>query len=778
MATYSVGCNKVGSFNYAQYFTLYVTLSERDINSANNTSVVDYNVYCQSSGSGSINAKHFLYFSLGGNVIRNETVQVNVSSPNAYIGIASGSMTVTHDSSGNASLAFSAQIAASSYGVSASINNTFTCATIPRYANFTVHSIASKTETSVTVKWNADAACDAVQYSLNGGGWTNASGYPNYTVSGLTHGTSYTIKTRIRRKDSQLWTESGTLSFSTYYYPHCTNSPNFIIGNPLTLTISNPLGRSISIYIVGADGTIQGGDTTTGTSISGYNNSTWVDWWYSTIPNSNKGTYQVQVKYGSITMTRSSAGTYEVTNSNPIFNNWEYEDVNSKTLALTGNNQIVIKGYSSIRGIVKTANQATGKNYATIKKYQLNIGGITKEKDFSNTEIVQTDAITTNTNTFTMYAIDSRTNSTPVTKIVSTSNYKEYTNIIIDTTKTRVTRLNKVGSQTILNVEGTIWNNSFGKVQNTIDSFVVEYKLTNQADEDYKKITVDKPVVSGNTFKLNVAIPGDLGADGFTISNSFNVRAKITDKLSSSTYVMILNSGTPGMAIHKNGIAINQPYDTNVGGALQVNGQVVGNHGGNWREGRSRALIRNISAGQQAGYSFNPLGSIKTTLGSWEIGNLSGDEGLTFSYVTDTDYNASNNKNIRLNISKPTKESWLMPATVLYDNPSGTNGTVNLNTNVTEFTYIEVFYHFIRSPGGTDYQMSNSITFKSSATKFAANDFVFKNDGSGLRGSSALYNINPGSFTLYAGHEWEIGATTYVYNDLNSFRISKVVGYK
>ena len=58
MATYTAECSKVGSFNYAQYFTLYVVLNDRDGESSSNKSFVDYDVYCQSSGSGSIKANH------------------------------------------------------------------------------------------------------------------------------------------------------------------------------------------------------------------------------------------------------------------------------------------------------------------------------------------------------------------------------------------------------------------------------------------------------------------------------------------------------------------------------------------------------------------------------------------------------------------------------------------------------------------------------------------------------------------------------------------------
>lgn len=94
--------------------------------------------------------------------------------------------------------------------------------TIPRYANFTSHYVSGATDNSVTVYWNADASCDYIQYSLNGGAWTDTSGYPTYTIGGLSSGTSYSIKTRIRRADSGLWTESGTIYATTLGYASIT----------------------------------------------------------------------------------------------------------------------------------------------------------------------------------------------------------------------------------------------------------------------------------------------------------------------------------------------------------------------------------------------------------------------------------------------------------------------------------------------------------------------------------------------------------------------------
>ena len=397
MATYTAGCSKVGSFSYAQYFTLYVILNERDINSATNTSVVDYNVYCQSSGSGSINSKHFLYFNLGGNVFRNETVQVNVSSPNAYIGIASGSITVTHDSSGNYALGFSAQIAASSYGVSASINNTFNCATIPRYTTV-YNSARSKTIDSISVNWSTTDARDWTQYSLNGGGWVDAqdtvasdqkSGY--YTISGLSPNTAYTVKTRCRRADSQLWSEAGAITISTYHHGLVSGASNFNDEQNPTINYTNAFGNGVGkleacISVTGATDDVKYREISkTGTS---YTFNLTEDernvLRKKATGNSLAVAFFVRTTYNGKTYHSSWGVIMSIVNANPTFTNWSYEDTNSRIVELTGNNQIIVKGYSTVRGVVTTANKAVAKKQASITKYQLNIGGGIKEKEYSS----------------------------------------------------------------------------------------------------------------------------------------------------------------------------------------------------------------------------------------------------------------------------------------------------------------------------------------------------------------------------------------------------------
>lgn len=136
--------------------------------------------------------------------------------------LASSSMTIGHDGSSGYK-DFGASISGWLYANgNYSASGAWNLPTIPRYANFTQHYINNIYLNSVQVVWATDVARDWTQYSLNGGGWTDAgdavnpggaSGY--YTVGGLAHTTNYNIRTRVRRADSGLWTETGYLYFTT-----------------------------------------------------------------------------------------------------------------------------------------------------------------------------------------------------------------------------------------------------------------------------------------------------------------------------------------------------------------------------------------------------------------------------------------------------------------------------------------------------------------------------------------------------------------------------------
>lgn len=167
MATYTSQCSAVGSFKYASNFTLYVTLNEIDVDIENNSSKIEYNVYCQSNGSGSISASHYKYFYLNGVNIIDTTESVNVSSPNAYIHIASGTTDVIwHENDGSRSVWFSAQISANSYGVSAEVSGTFTLTTIPRASSIGATSAYIEESTIINISRASSSFKHTILYSF------------------------------------------------------------------------------------------------------------------------------------------------------------------------------------------------------------------------------------------------------------------------------------------------------------------------------------------------------------------------------------------------------------------------------------------------------------------------------------------------------------------------------------------------------------------------------------------------------------------------------------
>lgn len=98
--------------------------------------------------------------------------------------------------------------------------NTSVYIDLPRYATCS-QSLNSKTSSSIKMNWSSDSTIDYVWYSIdNGSNWVavgsvNASS-GSYNVTGLSANTSYNIKTRVRRKDSQLTTDSSVLGVKTY----------------------------------------------------------------------------------------------------------------------------------------------------------------------------------------------------------------------------------------------------------------------------------------------------------------------------------------------------------------------------------------------------------------------------------------------------------------------------------------------------------------------------------------------------------------------------------
>lgn len=500
--------------------------------------------------------------------------------------IASGTKNVTHDSDGGKWVGFDFSIndTAGQYYTpgNASASGGMWLTKINRYANITSLTISDRKETSLKVNVATDRNA-WIFAKVNNGAWLNG-GEPflsnvtsgSFTLTGLTANTNYTV-TVLARSDGRYGSLDTTkdVATSTYNYPNCNSSPNFIIGYSVTLGLYNPLKRSVTVKILSSNDTELASGTTSGTSISGFNGASQIQNMYNSIPNSASGTYKVRVIYGSTsTKTRNNGNTYSVntTTSKPTFNLFEYEDINPTTLALTGNNQTCVLGYSTIKATVSTSNKATANNSATMSKYRLTIGSATNEANYSESEAVTMQIASATSSSYVVYAIDSRGLSTDVT--LTSPIQIPYTNIIKDVSNSSTLRNGGVSEFVTLTLNGSIWMGNFGQVDNAITSTTYRFKKSSDTTWITGTTTITPTLNQDGTFEFEGLIAGNNEDNGFDIDSVYNIEVTVADKLSSTTYTFTLGSGIPHVAYYKDGVSIMGAYDEDLGGALQVNGVI------------------------------------------------------------------------------------------------------------------------------------------------------------------------------------------------------------
>lgn len=538
-----------GSTNNSNW-TWKMEVIENSTNTSANTSSVTVNSYLGRASSAS-------YF--GGNASVNITCNgeprstsktftypTNVSG-GGWVLVQSETFIITHNSDGSKDISISSSMSTGDFTPnSASASGSMTLTKIPRYAKITSFVVNKRDETSVSISWGADATCDYAWYSKNNG--SSWSALPsNNIVTGLSANTSYNFKLRVRRKDSQLTTDSSAYKQTTYDYPYCTESPNFTIGNALTLKFYNPLGRTISVKVLSANNDTLGSWSGTSTSISGFNDSGSVAGQYASIPNSKSGTYKVQVVYGSVTKTRNNGNTYSI-NENaciPTVGDISYKDTNENTIAITEDNQRIIRNHSNL---LFTIGSAIPKNSASISKYEVTIGGVTK----SRTSVGDLDFGTLN--------LASSSNATlKVTDSRGISNTKQI-NVVIDnwelpTALIELKRKNNFYSETYFKVDGSC---SYLNGKNELN---IKYQYKKINDTNYSEL-ID---IEDNT-EVTIDLDNNY---------QWNLKAIIIDKLGSTTYNAMLERGMPITFFdrNKNSMGINcfPKYEENV----ELNGETL-----------------------------------------------------------------------------------------------------------------------------------------------------------------------------------------------------------
>jgi hypothetical protein len=422
------------------------------------------------------------------------------------------------------------------------ISETVNMPTIPRYATITSFNVNQRDETSLNVTWGANVTCDYAWYRIRQSGgsygnWVGGVG-TNFNITGLTPNTTYVVQLRVRRKDSQLTTDSGETRNTTYDYPHVTSAPNFIVGNTNTITISNPLHRSCAIYIINPLGTEKGGDTTTDETVSGYVNASWQSFFYNGIPNSTSGLYRVRLVCSEISRdTTVDGGTYSINinDNKPNADGLTYQYTANLT-NLTNNNQTVIDKLSTIT--FNITNGAIAKNGASITQYIVKWGDTALD---TIEDISQDSAVLGNGSGNKLYVTVYDSRNLTITKELTLDNfvpYKKPQDLTI-----ALHRRNGIEAISYMDLKGTIYYDKFGSDGVSNQVLTIKYKVNNGSDTYngtttgivYSSQSADNHTQKFSIDDIQIHANGTSG--GFSTDSNYTITALITDTSGNTTAV-------------------------------------------------------------------------------------------------------------------------------------------------------------------------------------------------------------------------------------------------
>lgn len=482
-------------------------------------------------------------------------------------GSVSGSLPIVHNSDGTktATVEFFTRVYV--FG-SLDYGGTMTLTNIDRTAPTVSCSVSGITASGFKITANSSATADIWQYSLNGGSsWTQFSTTSgtsaSITLSSLSANTSYSVKTRARKKSNQVYGTSGTVSAKTLGGA-ILNSCNTITADAATVSLtlnatvynasySNyvTIKNGSTVYVSFAARTWSAGTANRTITLSQTERADLLDAMASL--KSFTATIELVTKDGSTQVGNTSTCTCTIQttaeNSAPTMTAFSYKDSRSTTSAVTGNDQLFIQTYSYL---YVTPGTATARNGASIVKYAATCNG----KTVSNTTGA---ALSLNgiEKSGTLDVVVTATDSRGYT----VSNTQQIT--VIPYAKPKVSeislrRTNDIEAEMQLIFKGSISPITVsGTQKNSLKYVQYRYKLTSESSYGSYTSILSYVTQNGTSFSFS-----NLELCSLDANSSYDFHVYIRDQLNTLSSVSLyftVPQGTPLVALRKQKVGINTP---------------------------------------------------------------------------------------------------------------------------------------------------------------------------------------------------------------------------
>lgn len=581
------GSTVIQKFQSDRFYLKTVWSSSENI--TDNTSSVNAKLYVGSTGGYSAVGSNLNYrITINGNNKTDSGVSYNISAGGeVYLG--QHTVTVAHDSDGTKSITISVLADGNAYLGGGSDSFTARLDTIPRKSKLTTtpsweagsnltlnisrYSSSFRHEAEIYIKHKTTGDWEHVKQVVFGAGDTSQSS--SFSAENNEELYDHLNGSSSRESYIILQTYSGSTHIGSNYYngtitakPASTlsSSASFTIGEPVDVSISRDTSaftHTVRFYVNNVlIKTLTGVETSaTWTPTTTEKNNM-----YQQTVNSNTVASKIEVDtyYASeiVRTTRTKTGTATVKNSNPTFTGTGviYKDSNTVTSALTGNDQFIIQKKSTVQVTIPAVNRAIGTNYATMVNYTATLNGVSFTQNWHATNAIVFNmgvADSKSDLTLSIKAKDSRGNTTTITKIIKMLPY------LPPVALPSVDRLNATEAPTAINIAGSFYPLSIGGVvKNALTPIVGQ---TSAIQYRYKENTTSAAFPTNWT---NMTFPAPTSAGKFTanpgtetldIGKAYIFEIRVTDKLSTETFTLIVGKGTPLFAMDplKNSIGFN-----------------------------------------------------------------------------------------------------------------------------------------------------------------------------------------------------------------------------